>query len=52
LDCNDVWQTILLPPNTTTTLCIKYGHVNLLYIAPGDCLASTDRLGNCDCGDL
>jgi hypothetical protein len=52
LDCNDVWQTILLPPNTTTTLCIKYGHVNLLYIAPGDCSASTDRLGNCDCGDL
>ena len=48
LDCNDVWQTILLPPNTTTTLCIKYGYVNLVRIS-GDCEESDVRLGNCDC---
>ena len=51
LDCNDVWQTILLPPNTTTTLCIKYGYVNLVRIS-GDCEESDVRLVNCDCVDL
>jgi hypothetical protein len=52
LDCNDVWQTILLPPNATTTLCVKYGpSFNLVRIS-GDCEESDVRLGNCDCGDL
>lgn len=49
LDCNNVWQTTLLPPNTTTTLCIKYGSFNLVTITPSDCESSTIRLGNCDC---
>ena len=53
LDCNDVWQTILLPPNATTTLCVKYGpSFNLVPISPSDCGDSIVRLRNCDCGDL
>jgi hypothetical protein len=49
LGCNDVWQTTLLPPNTTTTLCIKYGYFNYDIISPSDCYSVAVRLGNCDC---
>lgn len=49
LGCNDVWQTTFLPPNTTTTLCIKYGYFNYVTISPSDCYSVAVRLGNCDC---
>lgn len=49
LDCNDVWQTILLPPQTTTTLCLRYGFYHYGGDGPSDCNLDVVSLGNCDC---
>ena len=49
LDCNDVWQTILLPPQTTTTLCLRYGYPHFELNGPSDCRLDVVNLGNCDC---
>lgn len=49
LDCNDVWQTTLLPPRTTTTLCLRYGYFHYQSTSPNDCVLDAISLGNCDC---
>lgn len=49
LDCNDVWQTILLPPQTTTTLCLRYGYPHFEVTGTNDCNLDVVSLGNCDC---
>jgi hypothetical protein len=49
LDCNVEWQTAFLPPNSTTTLCLKPQYANWWPIFGGDCSVSVTSLGNCDC---